>query len=82
MHKVDIVPNGATLHTMDVKNYQNQMVNKRFTEAEWNCLMWAKSTTEVERILKDVYNRRVREGYPREGFDRLRECENELTITK
>ena len=67
---------------MDVKNYQNQMVNKRFTDAEWNCLMWAKSTTEVERILKDVYNRRIAEGYPREGFDRLHEVENELTITK
>ena len=40
--------------------------------------MWAKSTTEVERILKDVYDRRVREGYPREGFDRLREVESEL----
>ena len=51
---------------------------ERFTPAEWNCLMWAKSHIEVDRILKDVYDRRVREGYPREGFDRLREVENEL----
>ena len=50
----------------------------RFTEAEWNCLMWAKSSHEVDRIMKDVYNRRLAEGHPREGFDRLREVENEL----
>ena len=47
----------------------------KYTPAEWNQLMWAKSHIEVERILKEAYTRRVDEGHPREGFDRLREVE-------
>ena len=52
--------------------------DKRFTDEEWNRLMWATSHVEVERIYKEAYDRRVAEGGPREGFDRLREVENEL----
>ena len=54
------------------------MYNTRFTENEWNRLMWATNHTQVERIYKEAYNRRVTEGAPREVFDRLREVENEL----
>ena len=50
----------------------------KYTPAEWNQLMWAKSSYEVERILKESYTRRVNEGHPREGFDRLREVESEI----
>ena len=52
------------------------MKDNIYTDEEWNRLMWAKSHIEVERILKEVYTRRVAEGYPREGFDRLKEVEN------
>jgi hypothetical protein len=55
---------------------------KKFTDDEWNRLMWATNQLEVERIEKEAYDRRIAEGKPREGFDRLRECENELQITK
>ena len=58
------------------KTEQANMKDKRYTDDEWNRLMWAKSHMEVERILKEVYDRRVREGYPKEGFDRLSEVEN------
>ena len=58
------------------KTVANTMKDSKYTDDEWNRLMWAKSHMEVDRILKEVYDRRVREGYPREGFDRLREVEN------
>ena len=56
----------------------NTMKDKRYTDDEWNRLMWAKSHMEVDRILKEVYDRRVREGYPRDCFDRLKEVELNL----
>ena len=54
----------------------NMKVKNRYTDDEWNRLMWAKSHMEVDRILKEVYARRCAEGYPKEGFDRLSEVEN------
>ena len=54
----------------------NMKVKNRYTDDEWNRLMWATSHMEVDRILKEVYARRCAEGYPKEGFDRLSEVEN------
>ena len=55
---------------------QANMKDSRYTDDEWNRLMWATNHVEVERILKEVYARRCAEGYPKEGFDRLKEVEN------
>ena len=54
------------------------MKDNRYTDDEWNRLMWANSHMEVDRILKEVYARRCAEGYPKEGFDRLKEVELNL----